>query len=103
MGMMNYSTLLNRTSLEYSNSKSWGAINQSLFSNGDTNITSELSNILYKKIEDDDYDFVKQIIEKYNLSYDSMEKIIKYSSFYDKSQVSIFTELKKKIKLYYNN
>ena len=32
-----------------------------------------------------------------------MEKVIKYSSFYDKSQVSIFTELKKKIKLYYNN
>ena len=103
MGMMNYSTLLNRTSLEYSNSKNWGSINQCLFSNSDTNITTELCNILYKKIENDETDYVKKVIEQNNLSYDTMEKVIKYSSFYDKSQVSIFTELKKKIKLYYNN
>ena len=63
MGMMNYSTLLNRTSLEYSNS-SWGSINQCLFSNSDTNITTELCNILYKKIENDESEFVKKVIEK---------------------------------------
>lgn len=103
MGMMNYSTLLNRTSLEYSNSKNWGIINQALFSNGNTNITTELCNILYKKIENDEKEYVKKIIDTHNLSCDTMEKILKYSSFYDKSQVSIFTELKKKIKLYYNN
>ena len=86
MGMMNYSTLLNRTSLEYSNSKNWGSINQSLFSNGNTNITTELCNILYKKIENDETEFVKKLLI-YNLSFDTMEKILKYSSFYDKSQL----------------
>lgn len=103
MGMMNYSTLLNRTSLEYSNSKSWSSLNQCLFSTSDTNITTELSNILYKKIENDETEYVKKIIDKYNISYNTMEKVLKYSSFYDKSQVGIFNELKKKIKLYYNN
>jgi DNA polymerase III delta prime subunit len=103
MGMMNYSTLLNRTSLEYSNSKGWGIINKTLCSNQDTNITTELCNIIYKKLENDDDNFMENVIQKYNIDYDLMEKIIKSSSFYDKSQTSVFTDLKKKIKLYYNN
>lgn len=103
MGMMNYSTLLNRTSLEYSNSKGWGNINQTLQSNQDTNITNELCNIIYKKLEKDDSNFIKKVIQKYNIDNELMEKIIKSSSFYDKSQTTVFSDFKKKIKLYYNN
>ena len=103
MGMMNYSTLLNKTSLEYSNSKNWGNVNLSLESNQDTNITGDLCNIIYKKIEANDTKFIKNIISSYNLDLEQFEKIIKMSSFYDKTQQSLFTEMKKKIKIYYNN
>lgn len=103
MGMMNYSTLLNRTSLEYSNSKNWKHINNVLLCNQDTNITTELCNIFFKNLENDNKEFINEFIKKYNFELDDFEKILKMSIFYNKSQPQILTNLKKKIKLYYNS
>ncbi len=103
MGMMNYSTLLNRTSLEYSNSKNWKHINNILFCNQDTNITTDLCNIFFKNLENDNKEFINKFIKKYNFELDDYEKMLKMSIFYNKSQPQILTNLKKKIKLYYNS
>jgi DNA polymerase III delta prime subunit len=103
MGMMNYSTLLNRTSLEYSNSKNWSNINNILLCNQTTNITTELCNIFYKNLELDNESFIKWFLKTYNLTLDEIEKILKLSSLYNKNQPQILTNLKKKIKLYYNS
>jgi replication factor C subunit 1 len=103
MGMMNYSTLLNRTSLEYSNAKNWAHVNNTLLCNQDTNITTDLCNIFYKNLEQDNSKFIKRFIDKYNVELDDIEKIIKMSIFYNKGQTQELTNLKKKIKLYYNS
>jgi DNA polymerase III delta prime subunit len=103
MGMMNYSTLLNRTSLEYSNSKNWMNVNNLLKCNQNTNITSDLCNIFFKNVELDNHEFIKWFLEEYNVHIDDIDKIIKMSSFYNKSQPQVLTNFKKKIKMYYNN
>ena len=103
MGMMNYSTLLNRTSLEYSNSKNWMHVNNLLRCNQNTNITCDLCNIFFKNVELDNDKFIKWFINEYKVDIDDIEKIIKMSSFYNKSQPQVLTNFKKKIKMYYNN
>lgn len=103
MGMMNYSTLLNRTSLEYSNSKTWSNINNMLLCNQTTNITTDLCNIFFKNLELDNEEYIKGFIKTYNVTADDIEKILKTSSLYNKSQPQVLTNLKKKIKLYYNS
>ena len=97
MGMMNYSTLLNKTSLEYSNSKNWGSTNTSLKSNQDTQITTELCDIIYKKIEIKDFNFIKNLnkLNDLNLNYSDLERIVKMSSFYNKNNTNILAYLKK--------
>ena len=103
MGMMNYSTLLNRTSLEYSNSKNWKHINNIFLCNQDTNITTDLCNIFFKNLENDNNKVIKEFIDFYDLEIDDIEKILKMSSLYNKTQPQILTNLKKKIKLYYTS
>ena len=103
MGMMNYSTLLNRTSLEYSNSKNWKHLNNIFLCNQDTNITSDLCNIFFKNLENDNKKFINEFISNYQFEIDDLEKILKMSTFYNKSQPQILTNMKKKIKLYYNS
>ena len=95
MGMMNYSTLLNKTSLEYSNSKNWVSINSTLNCNQDSQITTELCDIIYKKIELNDFNFIKNICKLKNLHWSDLEKIIKMSSFYNKNNTNILQNLKK--------
>ena len=102
MGMMNYSTLLNKTSQEYANSKNWQHINENLCINGTTNITSDICNIIFKKLEDDDEIFIERLITDYSLDIEAIEKIIKQSSFYNKEKIQFLTNIKKKIKLYYS-
>ena len=104
MGMMNYSTLLNKTSQEYANSKNWQNINENLFINGTTNITSDICNIIFKKLEvhDENNVFLESLINNYSLDIDNIEKIIKQSSFYNKEKTQFLTNIKKKIKLYYS-
>ena len=101
MGMMTYSTLLNKTSLEYSNSKNWKQIRSQLYINGSTNINRDICNIFYKKLEAEDKEFILYAIKKYSLDIDLVEKMIKNSCFYKKDQPHILVELKKKFKVYY--
>ena len=77
MGMMNYSTLLNRTSLEYSNSKTWSNINNMLLCNQTTNITTDLCNIFFKNLELDNEEYIKEFIKTYDVTADDIEKILK--------------------------
>jgi DNA polymerase III delta prime subunit len=97
MGMMNYSTLLNKTSLEYSNSKNWSNINACLNCNQDTQITTELCDIIYRKIENKDFNFIRNLnkLNDLNLNYSDLERIIKMSSFYNKNNTNILSTLKK--------
>ena len=84
MGMMNYSTLLNKTSLEYFNSKNWGLINNKLRCKQNTNITTSLCDIIFKRFDANDTKFIRDVIEEYSLSEDELEKIIKSSLYYNK-------------------
>jgi DNA polymerase III delta prime subunit len=101
MGMMTYSTLLNKTSLEYSNSKGWKQIRSHLYINGGTNINRDICNIFYKKLDNEDKEFILYTIKEYSLDIDIVEKMLKNSCFYKKDQPHILTDLKKKIKIYY--
>ena len=93
---LNYSTLINKSSQEYLNSKSISIIKEHFtnFCNSDIHIT--ICNILFKYIEKN-YDNIKYIINEYNLEKDLLEKIIKYSSFYNDKN-----NLKLQIKSYYS-
>lgn len=101
MGMMNYSTLLNKTSLEYLNSKNWNMVNSKLNTFTDTNITLILCDIIYKYFENENTEFLISLINKNNISKDELEKIIKLSTYYNKN--SNLSKLKKKINLLYIN
>ena len=79
---MNYSTLLNRTSLEYSNSKTWSNINNVLLCNQTTNITTDLCNIFFKNLELDNKDFIKEFIKTYNVTLDDIERLFKRTRFH---------------------
>lgn len=101
MGMMNYSTLLNKTSLEYLNSKTWLNLNAKLQNNQDTNITSILYDIIFKHYDKENYDYLEKIINKYKIKPDEFEKILKGSCYYNKSESP--AQMRKKIKLIYDN
>ena len=98
---MNYSTLLNKTSLEYLNSKNWLTLNEQLQNNQDTNITSVLYDIIFKHYENENYDYLTKIINKYKIKIDDFEKILKGSCYYNKSESAV--QMRKKIKLIYDN
>jgi replication factor C large subunit len=92
---LNYSTLINKSSQEYLNSKSISTIKDHFtkYCNSDIHIT--ICNILFKYIEKN-YDNIKEIINEYNLEQDLLEKIIKYSNFFNDK-----TNFKAQIKSYY--
>ena len=98
MGMMNYSTLLNKTSLEYFNSKNWGLINHKLRCKQNTNITTSLCDIIFKRFDANDAKFIREIIDEYSLSEDEFDKIIKSSLYYNKDIHS--NMLKKKVSFF---
>jgi replication factor C large subunit len=79
---LNYSTLINKSSQEYLNSKNITNIKDKLtyFCKSDIHIT--ICNILFKYIEKN-YDNIKDILVEYNIDKDLLEKIIKFSSFYN--------------------
>ena len=100
MGMMNYSTLLNKTSLEYFNSKNHTKINKIFNSNGSTNITSSVCDIIYINFDKNNLYFLQNIIEEYKIDSDDFEKIIKISVLFNKDNL---VDIKQKIKLLYIN
>lgn len=79
---LNYSTLINKSSQEYLNSKYISEI-KSNFSNlcyTDNHII--ICDILLKYIENN-YDNLRDIIKYYNINKDLLEKIVKFSSFFN--------------------
>ena len=79
---LNYSTLINKSSQEYLNSKNINNIKNSLTGFCNTNNHITICNILFKYIEKN-YENIKDILVKYNINKDLLEKIIKFSTFYN--------------------
>ena len=105
MGMMNYSTLINKNSLEYANSKKWMDINNILKTRDSSNISSILCDILFKKLDNchvsnSDLDYIKDIISEYKINKDDFEKIIKSSAY---TTTINLKELNTKINMVYNS
>ena len=78
------------------NSKNINNIKDHLTSFCKSDIHITICNILFKYIEKK-YDNIKDILFEYNLDKDLLEKIIKFSSFYNDK-----TNFKEEIKLLYN-
>jgi len=89
---LNYSTLINKSSQEYLNSKNISNIKECLtnFCKSDIHIT--ICNILFKYIEKN-YDNIKDVIKIYNIDKDLLDKIIKFSSFYN-DKINFKNEIK---------
>lgn len=93
---LNYSTLINKSSQEYLNSKNITNIKETFtnFCKSDIHIT--ICNILFKYIEKN-YDNIQDILFEYNIDKDLLEKIIKFSSFFNDK-----TNFKEQIKSLYS-
>jgi replication factor C subunit 1 len=92
---LNYSTLINKSSQEYLNSKTISNIKDHFTNFCDTNIHINICNILFKYIENN-YNNIKDILKEYNIDKDLLEKIIKFSTFFNDK-----TNLKSNIKNYF--
>ena len=92
---LNYSTLINKSSQEYLNSKTISNIKEHFTNLCNSNIHINICNILFKYIENN-YDNVADILNEYNLDKDLLEKIIKFSTFFNDK-----TNLKSNIKNYF--
>ena len=92
---LNYSTLINKSSQEYLNSKTISSIKEHFTNFCDSNIHINICNILFKYIENN-YDNLADILNEYNLDKDLLEKIIKFSTFFNDK-----TNLKSNIKNYF--
>jgi replication factor C subunit 1 len=91
---LNYSTLINKSSQEYLNSKYISNIKQCFTDYCFTDNHIMICDILLKYIEND-YDSIRSIISEYNVDKDLLEKIIKFSSFCNENTL---TNLKPTIK-----
>ena len=93
---LNYSTLINKSSQEYLNSKNITNIKETFtkFCKSDIHIT--ICNILFKYIEKN-FENIQDILYEYNIDKDLLEKIIKFSSFFNDK-----TNFKEQIKSLYN-
>ena len=83
------------------NSKNWLTLNAQLQNNQDTNITSILYDIIFKNYDNENYDYLEKIINKYKINSDEFEKILKGSCYYNKSESA--AQMRKKIKSIYEN
>ena len=92
---INYSTMINKISLEYLNIKLVKKILE--FKISDNYVYS--SDYIYLMVKNNNKS-IKPLIKKYNIDNKIMEKICKLSTFFDKDDL---TKLKKIIKDYYND
>ena len=92
---LNYSTLINKSSQEYLNSKTISNIKEHFTNFCNSNIHINICNILFKYIENN-YDNVADILNEYNIDKDLLEKIIKFSTFFNDK-----TNLKSNIKNFF--
>jgi DNA polymerase III delta prime subunit len=81
---LNYSTLINKSSQEYLNSKYIGQIKLHFNNCCYTDNHIMICDILLKYIENH-YDTLRNIIQYYNIDKDLFEKILKFSSFFNEN------------------
>ena len=94
---LNYSTLINKISMEHLNSKN--SNNLATRFNIPLSLNKSIIDIIYIYfINHIDQNKIKSIIGSYNINKDLLEKIIKQSSFYNKTTTP---NLKKKLKILY--
>lgn len=96
-----YSSLINKTSLEYLNYKNLDMVTKCLSSYGDSIYTVILCDIILTYIFYYDLEKGKEMLEEYKVSYEEFEKIVKLSSIDVKER---FTAKKKReMKSFLNN
>ena len=100
LGKLNYSTLINKTSLEYLNSKLTSQINETFNNNSDINYSNEICNLVYLYFNMKDTTKIKELIKYYNIDKTIIEKMIKMNSIFNDDNLN---ETKIKIKNLYNN
>jgi replication factor C subunit 1 len=81
---LNYSTLINKSSQEYLNSKYIGQIKSKFNNYSYTDNHIIICDILFKYVEDNYYG-IKSIINHYNIDKDLLEKIMKFSCFFNEN------------------
>ena len=97
LNSLNYSTLLNKTSQEYQNSKSVIATS-SLFDINYYNLMY-IYDLCFVYFRDNRVDILHKIIKSYDISNTDFEKMITKSSFFNPE---IHTNIKKKLKIIYS-
>ena len=75
---LNFSTLLNKTSQEYSNLKHSNALKIKIFKMSNTNIICQFTDLFFNYIKKENMDKLMGIIKFYNLNGDDLDKLMKY-------------------------
>ena len=96
-----YSSLINKTSLEYLNYKNLDMVSKCLKGYGDTIFTIIVCNIILTYLFFYDYEKGKEILNTYNVSYEEFEKIVKISSLDVKERLT--AKRKRDLKSFLNN
>ena len=90
---MNFSTLLNKTSLEYNNVKQNNSLKRKIFNSSNTNTLYNFCLLFYNYLKDGDYASLMKLKNTYDLNGDDIDKIPKYLSV---KQADFFTATIKK-------
>ena len=93
---LNFSTLLNKTSLEYNNVKQNNILKKKIFNMSNTNTLYHFALLFYNYLKSNDYASLMKLKVDYNLSPEDIDKIPKYLNL---KQAEYFTStIKKNIK-----
>ena len=90
---MNFSTLLNKTSLEYNNVKQNNSLKRKMFNSSNTNTLYNFCLLFYNYLKAGDYASLMKLKNTYDLNGDDIDKIPKYLSV---KQADFFTATIKK-------
>ena len=96
---INYSSLINKTSLEYLNYKYTDIINKKILNYCDPNMVSSIADIIMLLICEYDIDNGLELLKYYKITFDEFQKFIKITSIDFKKQYT--TKIKNIVKKFY--
>ena len=96
---LNYSSLINKTSLEYLNYKYTDIVNKKVLNYSDPNMVSPIADIIMLFICEYDIDNGLQILKNYKITHDEFSKFIKITSIDFKKQYT--SKIKNIVKKFY--
>ena len=96
MNSMNFSTLLNKTSLEYSNVKHDNILKTKLFNLSNSNTMYHFCLLFYNYLKAEDFASIMKLKDTYKLTMEDIDRIPKYLS--EKQAAEFNANTKKKLK-----